>query len=360
MASRRTRHKSSDASRSVGGASHLSEAELPLLKEIFARAHQIKNSSPKIVRKDLIDILYAEVVNVYRKVNSNLPLISEKRAKQKLKKSYETYKNLIKGQASSSHPRMISFQSKLDKIFDIISCKCDIQSCNAVSCEGCDKKAHIICKCSKDKKIPVKELAFILDQRQRCGSKGSYHMCTLDKKEVERMEKNFQKKNRKTNIDNVSGAELLNLSQDYIAVENDETDIDFVAEDFHKNVKNSTVSQNRVTVKNSAKECVRWGLSARGGAAIITAALADYGLVSRDDMSLAVDKNKLRRAIQSYENELKEDQILELKVEKPKALWFDGKKDDTLFVETDAEGKKKNVIKKKSMCQLLVNLGENM
>ena len=73
------------------------------------------------------------------------------------------------------------------------------------------------------------------------------------------MEKNFQKKNRKTNIDNVSGAELLNLSQDYIAVENDETDIDFVAEDFNKNVKNSTVSQNRVTLKNSAKECVRWG-----------------------------------------------------------------------------------------------------
>ena len=112
MASRRTRHKSSDASRSVGGASHLSEAELPLLKEIFARAHQIKDSSPKIVRKDLIDILYAEVVNVYRKVNSNLPLISEKRAKQKLKK--------IEGNLQKSHQRTGILKSPKD---DIVSVK---------------------------------------------------------------------------------------------------------------------------------------------------------------------------------------------------------------------------------------------
>ena len=77
------------------------------------------------------------------------------------------------------------------------------------------------------------------------------------------------------------------------------------------------MTQNRVKLRNSAKECVRWGLSSRGGAAIINAALADYGIIAKDKMSQTVDKSKLRRAIKSYVKELKAEQVAELEEQKP-------------------------------------------
>ena len=62
-------------------------------------------------------------------------------------------------------------------------------------------------------------------------------------------------------------------------------------------------------MSNSAKECVRWGLSPRGGAAIINAALADYGIITKGNISQAVDKSKLRRSIHKYEKEARKEQI---------------------------------------------------
>ena len=53
------------------------------------------------------------------------------------------------------------FIVKLDKLFDILTCKCKITSCEGGSCEGCVIQVHINCSCSRNKKIPVKDLAYI-------------------------------------------------------------------------------------------------------------------------------------------------------------------------------------------------------
>ena len=73
--------------------------------------------------------------------------------------------------------------------------------------------------------------------------------------------------------------------------------------------------------------------------------------------SKVVDKNKLKREIEKYQKELKEEQILELQSEKPGGYWFDGKKDDTLFVETDSQGKKKNIVKKEEHVSVISQPG---
>ena len=49
--------------------------------------------------------------------------------------------------------------------------------------------------------------------------------------------------------------------------------------------------------------------------------------------------------------------MLELQVTKPGGFWFDGKKDDTLVVETDEEGKKKNVVKKEEHVSVITQSG---
>ena len=352
---KKTRHSSGEAAKAVGGPSSLPQSELPLLKEIFALEKQLKDMSKIVTTKELLDGVYDEIIVIYKKVNSNLPLISEKRGKENLNTLHDKYKKLIRSGTSSQ--KFKEFQSKLDSIFDLIACKCDINTCEAVSCDGCENGAHITCKCTKDKKIPLKELSFVLDQRNRVGGKGKMQLGALDAKETNRMEKNLLKKQKKKYGDDKQG-DLDRIQPHEEEGEEDTTkDDDYFYFDEPEPEPKKVTQQNRMKLRNAAKECVRWNVSPRGGAAIISAALVDYGIVTENDTALVVDKNKLRREIEAFQNELKEEQMLELSIKKPGGFWFDGKKDDTLCVETDSEGKKKNVVKKEEHVSVISEPG---
>ena len=63
------------------------------------------------------------------------------------------------------------FADKLDRLVDILNCKCPIFLCSESRCESdCVKDAHIECECKRDEKIPVLELQFIRAQREKVGS----------------------------------------------------------------------------------------------------------------------------------------------------------------------------------------------
>ena len=192
-------------------------------------------------------------------------------------------------------------------------------------------------------------------------------MGKFDVEEVERMEKNIAKKLKENsssldNNDNIAPQEVQveegSVEDDWEDIDGNEDDPDaeesFTNQNFEKK---KMCTQNRVKLRNSAKECMRWGLSARGGAAIINAALADYGIIAIDKMSQAVDKSKLRRAIKSYAKEVKAEQIAELKKRKPGGCWFDGKKDETLHTITDDQGRKKNIVFKEEHVSVICQPG---
>ena len=197
---RKTRHGSGDADKAVGGAADLPESDLPLLKEVLAKGKQIQDSltcdnlGRDVSNKEVIDKLYDNIFALYVKVNSNLPLISERQIKDNLMKLYKEHKSLIRSGASSTNPKMQMFQNKLDRIVDVIACKCQIKSCESVACQGCAVNAHIICKCKKAQKIPVAELWYVMDQRNMVNEKGSLQIGQLDKDDVEIMENNITKK----------------------------------------------------------------------------------------------------------------------------------------------------------------------
>ena len=121
---RKTRHGSGDADKAVGGAADLPVSDLPLLKELLAKGRQIQDSlthdnlGRDVATKAVIDKLYDNILAIYVKVNSNLPLLSERQAKDNLMDLYKEHKSLIRSGATSSSPRM-QFQSKLDRIFDV-------------------------------------------------------------------------------------------------------------------------------------------------------------------------------------------------------------------------------------------------
>ena len=85
--------------------------------------------------------------------------------------------------------------------------------------------------------------------------------------------------------------------------------------------------------------CDRYGVSSRAGAAIANAALVDAGVTNIEDQTNVIDKNKLRRAIDRFREELKVADQESLVAAQGEAYYFDGKKDITLTVGKDDNGK---------------------
>ena len=106
-------------------------------------------------------------------------------------------------------------------------------------------------------------------------------------------------------------------------------------------------------LRNLAKECDRWGVSNRAGAAIANAALIDAGVITPEDQTNVIDKNKLRRALQDYRKERQVEDTKILEEKQGQAYYIDGKKTMSLCVEVDSQVKKYNVVRELeliSMC----------
>ena len=80
-----------------------------------------------------------------------------------------------------------------------------------------------------------------------------------------------------------------------------------------------------------AKICDRFGSTNRVGAAIASAVLEDFGIVTKDDRSNVIDQYKLRRerasSRMSFSAQI-DDNIPDIQT-----LYFDGRKDKTLKLE---------------------------
>ena len=84
-----------------------------------------------------------------------------------------------------------------------------------------------------------------------------------------------------------------------------ESDDDFIV------FENAPTTRNNMSLRNLAKECDRWGVSNRAGAAIANTALIDAGVITPQDQTSVIDKSKLRRALASYR---KERQVEDIKI----------------------------------------------
>ena len=68
------------------------------------------------------------------------------------------------------------------------------------------------------------------------------------------------------------------------------------------------------------------------------AAFKDGGVVTKDNQSKIIDKNKLKRQMDKYQHELREKEMKEFQDSPPEGIYLDGKKDDTLTLEKDERG----------------------
>ena len=378
-----TRHRSGVADKVVGAPADLPPGDLPLLSDVLAKAKLIKTSltaegsGKDVPNKFVIDQLYIDITAMYRRANSNLVLRIERKVKEDLEKFYGEYRQLVRSGASSSSPKMIAFQNKCEKLFDMIWCKCKILPCAEVACEGCIPAAHITCNCSKEKKIPKMELAYVMDQRDRQGGKGAMQMAGFDKKGTTKMQETLDRKEKdkqsntpklgpkkvKDSENNRKENDLQDLSTEHLEAESDQFVFDQAGDDTEDefaedsedcdpddsefvpdfvNVEGiankSSKTRNKMTLTNIVRECMRWGVSPKAGASIANAAFIDAGVVNKENQNNIIDKNKLKRQMEKYQNDIREKEMKELQLDPPEGIYLDGKKDDTLTLEQDERG----------------------
>lgn len=98
---------------------------------------------------DVAELVTKKVEDIWRK--ASLPIVSHTRVVQQIKAYHLKCKNLIKSLKRLSTDQKNDFIQDSRVLFDICSCKC---------------KQIELCSCLREKKVPIEERKFLLDQRQ--------------------------------------------------------------------------------------------------------------------------------------------------------------------------------------------------
>ena len=206
------------------------------------------------------------------------------------------------------------FLAKMDKLFDFLVCQCKFVTCDDVKCSEdiCDS-VHISCDCLRKFKIPEMELEFVRDQRQKSGLQGHILMMSVDKEEVERLNKQERRKpkTKQMNTEDSEDREPMTLNEEnYDDYENPNLDPDFsVNEPRNREKDNLHHNQNRINLDDFVAEVMRYGISDRAAAALHNSTLRTHNIIKDGNDKFAVDKNKIRRSRESYAAKQKANQV---------------------------------------------------
>ena len=288
--------------------------ELPTCLQIarhflFLKDH--KSSS----NKDVIPQLSQALVDLW--IRAGIPPQPLKNVKTKLMRLMD------EGSKASKHgiiaERSKKFLDSLNELFDIAACQC---------------KDLLACNCAKELKIPARERDFLVDQR----TVRRMQIGKVDKPVTEMMTRRSARKSRME--ERLADEKKRRIEQECPMLSDDSTAIEDSASSSHHEGTESIpdddfvtlrVCRNTTQIPTIALEAERYGVSNRAAAAIGTAALVDYGVVSADDKTNVIDPKKIWRAREKLRKSLKETtQEEELGIV---AVFFDGRKDTTLMKE---------------------------
>ncbi|KAJ2945333.1 hypothetical protein O0L34_g9424 [Tuta absoluta] len=301
-----------------GSPSQLNSRKLPTISDVIKNILyvrydlQFQNSGKQPSTIDVFAIVNRDIENIW--TSASIPMVSSKRIKDQLKKHYDDYLKLIRypqSKRSDNYLEKVEIFKKmaLKQLFDVAACKCS---------------TFTSCICPKDSKVPPIEQQFLLDQR----SERKMIIASLDKIETKKSLLRDERKQKcqerfREYLDSQAKATAIQtrkILKTSTITPNSELEP----------IPSTSTSYNTLKIPKLARICDRYGVSNRSAAAITTAVLEDLGLVSSEEKSLVVDKSKLRRARNKVRNNL-QTSIPDLKLE---GIYFDGRKDKRLLIET--------------------------
>lgn len=298
----------------VGSSKHLPDDVLPTKKDILSYYLSLEKNAFETITK--------ETIRIWK--NAQIPTVSKSRVKQCLNIVHKDYRRISKCYNTRKSDtkflvKLAAFKKDQDVLFDIAACKCKVQ-----------------CKCCTSKKVPESLRPFLNDQRSDRMMNVNQIRHIIQECRQSELE-STKNQHPKTNdiIDN-----------DDECFPDDPTDADFVIpRSFVHNSKKKcarSTKYNTMNIDPVAVVCDRYGISDTAGAAVSTATLELAGLVKDDDLYLVIDKNKLKRAREKVGRQLyskrDDDDIV--------GLYFDGRKDRTMYMETTEDGIHRKKFKK--------------
>ena len=270
------------------------------LKEVLSAVafEAEKSNTPPMAHYGTVE---KEIRLKFKQGNPKLPLISDDSAIKKMDREMEAVKLLDANKLTVK--KKSNLLSRLDKIFDLVTCQCKIVDCNEDhECSG----AHVLCHCPKENpRIPDIEAAWLRDQRMRDGStKSKFMMKGIDWEVAEAQQKQVDKIDAKNKAEKNREAKLQKKADEVLEMDDTNEEVptycdDDMDEDFVRHTR-AEPKQNRTNLDYFIAEVIRYGYSDRGAAALYNAALKSVGAIEDGKDKLAVDKSKIRRARESF------------------------------------------------------------
>ena len=330
----------------LGQPSLFPQNQLPLEYEVFNHYKFLrdketteKGKAPNI--QDIAKKVAEDICNLWIS-RGNLKTIELKsvvrRVETLLKRGNDLLK-IIKGKRESlltelenNENQKIIHKKKIDTLTDLF----DISPCKHEDIDLCD--------CPKEKKVPKDEWEFMQDQRSArnlyIGSR-DMNITNRWKRIREAMDKKLIRLTKETQrVDKLREDEILKRIEFVIdsleAIENNNipADPEFTV------IEKKEHNQNRQSLSNYSAELDRYTISDTAGAALVTAAYKDLGLITDEDKKMVTDKFKIRRERQKRRKEKKRKRKEEQKC-KIKCMGTDGKRDKKTKVinEKEEDGK---------------------
>lgn len=315
-----------------GSPCQLSDNLLPTYQDVMKYYTAVKNGlksqaagqEPKVA--DICEMVTREVERVW--IRASIPVVSHTRVVKLLRTYHDKYQKLLKPykarhKQDTYKKQLRDFQEKAkETLFDISSCKCDDEN---------------KCNCEKNRKIPNEEKPFLRDQRT------TRLMCISN---VDRIasEKLSKKQNRnqaqqsqevsynKSLGDNAVPGTSRGERKDTLAsvqrASESESDDDIPLAALQAKIRYQRQRRNSRKLPTLARACDRHGVSDRAAAAIASAVLEDFGILSKEDCFNVIDRNKVRRSRQTKRTAA---QKIGHEGEFLRSLYFDGRKDQTII-----------------------------
>ena len=316
----------------IGPSSDLPKAELPTERQVLQKCLLVKQSSTnqRLPANEIAVEVSKELIPLWTSVHPKIPLLTYDAIRLKITTSYTDYTNLKRGRRNKKGVKA-SFTAKLDKLFDICSCKCKFTPHKDTCALDCEI-IHIDCKCGKHK-IPTEELGFMKDQREKVGPTGKYQLGPVDHFDVRKRKKaDARSKSNKMvkTVEPLDIVEVIMETGDRLSSTSSEDSASHIADGTYEP---DVFPSDIIDLENLAREADRYGCSDRSVAALATALLVDLGKVTKGNTSAVITRKKVRDARAKYRKKVK---VLD---DSPiTGVYFDGKKDNTCTMRDDESG----------------------
>lgn len=308
-----------------GPGKDLSLRILPTYEDVM-RYYQHVRIELKQVKEPAFNDIAAVVIQRLQHVwkLASIPALSKKRIHDMLRSYRNKINNIIKS-LNSKKKSELKFQQMIQefkdsakgKLFDITTCKCsDLERCN----------------CPLERRVPVEEHKFLIDQRSnRAMAIGTLDLSTT-KRNTKRSERRYARRRQERHVVTHEDKPLASPTQSTSSTSSGMEDSNSESINYEPAQYKRRTSKNECAsrIRNLAEACDRTGVSDRAAALIATSVLQDTGKIDADDDSAVIDKNKIRRARKRIRSEHQETAKVSSTLQ---GLFFDGRKDQTLSQE---------------------------